>query len=161
MWFINGVISLFVLFGAVASGRWIFRQSWKMGWKFAGCFVLMGLLSGIFNDRTPMVGLYNPLAGVLATWGIMIAAVWGFKKAGNSGGWQSLVVVLTLALLGTIWIPVILNPIGSLPRGSIGGLTSPVSQAQATPTPRAPPSLIPCSAMASSLRVHVARCAAP
>ncbi len=158
MSFLTTIISLFALIGTVASGRWIFRQSWGMLWKFAGCMVLLSLLSAIFSGRAPMVGLYNPLAGILATWGIMLSAIWGFRRAGNDWRWQSAVVIPAVILLGVIWIPVILNPIGALPHVPMGGFTSPMAHASPPPAPHAPATLVPCSAMDPSLRVYVARC---
>src|SRR3989339_40275 len=133
MAFLTAVLCLFVLIGALASAHWVFRQSWGMLWKFGGCMVILALLGGIFDDRAPMVGLYNPLAGVLASWGIMISAIWGFKKAGKDLRWQSGIAFLALCLLGVIWIPVILS--GMLPHVPVGGLTP---SAHASPPPSRP-----------------------
>lgn len=111
------VILGFAFVGLIASGNWIFRSKWGVIAKTLAGLVLIGLSAEMFNTDTSFIGLFNPIATFLATFGIVIVASWIVNHKKFKTDWRPKVAAVTsaLALMAFIWIPVFMNPIGSLP----------------------------------------------
>ena len=177
---LNSVIHGFAFIGTLWAGNWIFSKSWKTSSKVIACLILLGLVGGIFSPNVPIVGLFNPIAALLASMGIALSAEFLYKKFSKKPSkksttpdrswiYKTVVVFVTLGLLMVIWLPVFLNPIGALPRVPIGGFdpstfvpTNPSSTHASARAPRATHQreqpLESCENMLRSIRKNVPRC---
>lgn len=133
MSFLTNVILAFAVVGSLAIGHRIFKSGMGIIGKAIACLVLLGLMGGMFDPRAPLIGLFNPLAGLLATGGIVIVAnhLQGRKQWAKDWRPRVATVAVALGLLTVIWYPVYTGSAGSL-------LRVPTASASPTPTPPSP-----------------------
>lgn len=145
------VVLAFATVGLIALARWIFRSGWGTPWKVVGLLATVSLWWAMCNG--PLGGRWGAdhgaLTDLIATFGIVIAGTWGFRRVGNDWRRQAAVVVGALALLLVMWVP----------RYNAGELTMPStsraapSVAPSTAAPTTPvPGAVPCDELTYELR---------
>lgn len=146
MSFLVTVISVFALVGSLAIAYRIFKSKMGVVGKVLSCLILLGIMKEMFKPDAPFVGIYNPLAALLASGGIFIVGDWLFHRKAWEKDWRPKlgVVVGALALLLVMWWPVYDGPAGTLPRTPMP--TGWVSPGSPTISPTVPmPSSAPTS----------------
>ena len=133
---LNTIVLGFALVGVVAIGHWIFNGKWSTVGKIVGCLLLLGLVRAMFDPSTPLMGIFNPVAAMLATGGIVIITGYLVKMKRWAKDWRprAVTVAVALALLATIWLPVVLSP-GLLPSVPTAAAASPAASTPTTSPP--------------------------
>lgn len=170
---LNTIILGFALVGGIRLAQKILKSGWSSVGKLIAGLVLLGVGGHIFNPQVPLIGLFNPIAGLLSSYGIFIVGSHLVNRKKWAKDWRPQVItsVLAFALLATIWIPSILaimNGSFSLPRVPIGGFapstptvvqTSPTPPPAARHRPRRSEPLTSCNEIPYVLRQQLPRCA--
>ncbi len=101
---------LILAFATIGFGSlflWILRSGWGTPWKVIGALLIVSLWWAMCNG--PLGGKWGAdhgaLTDLIATFGIVIATTWGFRRVGNDRRFQTVMVVGAGVFLLLMWVP--------------------------------------------------------